>query len=308
MVKCGSRPCRTAPHTMFVTQLQSFFWVARLGSITLAARHLGLSQPTVTTQIRALEAHYGVELFHRQGGRLTVSGEGLQLLPQVELLLLRAVEVESALRHAGDGSQGGQLRIGATAPYYVLDIVQRFAQQYPRVQVSMVSGNSQQMGQALAAYQVDLATSSTPESDPRLLRLELGQDPLALLVHRSHRLARRPSVDVADLAGETLILREPGSVTRRLTEQLLADAGVPPGRVLEIASREAIREAVIRQMGISVFARHEASAHPDLMVLAFAGSVPHLPEYLYCLHSRSQAPLIAAFLAASRGRPGTTPH
>lgn len=289
---------------MFVTQLQSFFWVARLGSITLAARHLGLSQPTVTTQIRALEAHYGVELFHRQGGRLTLSGEGLQLLPQVEQLLLQTVEVESALRHAGDGGQGGQLRIGATAPYYVLDIVQRFAQQYPRVQVSIVSGNSQQMGQALAAYQVDLATSSTPESDPRLLRLELGHDPLALLLHRSHRLARRKQVEVevADLAGETLILREPGSVTRRLTEQLLADAGVAPGRVLEIASREAIREAVIRHMGISVFARHEASAHPDLVVLPFAGSVPHLPEYLYCLHSRSQAPLIAAFLAASQGR------
>lgn len=285
---------------MFVSQLQSFFWVARLGSITLAARHLGLSQPTVTTQIRALEAHYGVALFHRQGGRLAISDEGLQLLPQVEQLLLQTVELESALRHAGDGSQGGQLRIGATAPYYVLDIVQRFAQRYPRVQVSIVSGNSQQMGEALAAYQVDLATSSTPETDPRLLRLDLGHDPLALVVHRHHRLAQRGPVALGDLAGETLILREPGSVTRRLTEQLLADAGVAPGRVLEIASREAIREAVIRQMGISVFARHEASAHPDLVVLPFSGPVPHLPEYLYCLHSRSNAPLIAAFLAASR--------
>ncbi|MDR2326028.1 MAG: LysR family transcriptional regulator [Acidovorax sp.] len=285
---------------MFVTQLQSFFWVARLGSITLAARQLGLSQPTVTTQVRALEAHYGVELFHRQGGRLSLSGEGLQLMPQVEQLLLQTVELESALRHAGDGSQGGQLRIGATAPYYVLDIVQRFGQQFPRVQLSIVSGNSQQMVQALSAFQVDLATSSTPETDPRLLRLELGQDPLALVVHRSHRLARRTQVEVAELAQETVILREPGSVTRRLTEQLLADAGVAPARVLEIASREGIREAVIRAMGVSAFARHEATAHPELVVLPFAGPVPHLPEYLYCLHSRSQAPLIAAFLAASQ--------
>lgn len=291
---------------MFVTQLQSFFWVARLGSITLAARQLGLSQPTVTTQVRALEAHYGVELFHRQGGRLSLSGEGLQLMPQVEQLLLQTVELESALRHAGDGSQGGQLRIGATAPYYVLDIVQRFTQQFPRVQLSIVSGNSLQMVQALSAFQVDLATSSTPETDPRLLRLELGQDPLALVVHRSHRLARRTQVEVAELAAETLILREPGSVTRRLTEQLLADAGVAPARVLEIASRESIREAVIRAMGVSAFARHEATAHPELVVLPFAGPVPHLPEYLYCLESRSQAPLIAAFLAASQERLLTT--
>ena len=109
---------------MFVTQLKSFFWVARLGSITQAARQLSLSQPTVTTQIRALEEHYGVELFHRQGGRLSITDAGLRLLPQVEQLLLQTIQLESALRHSGDASQG-QLRIGATAPYYVLDIVKR---------------------------------------------------------------------------------------------------------------------------------------------------------------------------------------
>jgi len=65
---------------------------------------------------------------------------------------------------------------------------------------------------------------------------------------------------------------------------------------MEIASREAIREAVIRDMGISVFARHEASAHPDIVVLPFAGPVPRLPEYLYCLRERRQARLIAGFL------------
>ncbi|MET1537381.1 LysR family transcriptional regulator, partial [Burkholderia sola] len=102
-----------------------FFWVARLGSITQAARQLALSQPTVTTQIRALEEHYGVELFHRQGGRLSITDAGLRLLPQVEQLLLQTIQLESALRHSGDASQG-QLRIGATAPYYVLDIVKRY--------------------------------------------------------------------------------------------------------------------------------------------------------------------------------------
>lgn len=287
---------------MFVTQLPSFFWVARLGSITLAARHLGLSQPTVTTQIRALEEHYGVQLFHRQGGRLAITDEGRRLMPQVEQWLLQTVEVESALRHSGDASQGGQLRIGATAPYYVLDILQRYQARFPRVEVSIVSGNSQQMVQALSAFQVDLATSSTPESDPRLLRLELGHDPLALVVHRSHRLATRSAVQVSDLVHDTLILREPGSVTRRLTEQMLADAGLAPRHRLEIASREAIREAVIRAMGISVFARHEASAHPELVVLPFDGPVPHLPEYLYCLQTRCTAPLIAGFLAASQAQ------
>jgi len=280
---------------MFVTQLKSFFWVARLGSITQAARQLALSQPTVTTQIRALEEHYGVELFHRQGGRLSITDAGLRLLPQVEQLLLQTIQLESALRHSGDTSQG-QLRIGATAPYYVLDIVKRYQRRFERVEVAIVGGNSRQMVQALVDYQVDLATSSHLEGDPRLLRVELGQDPLALLVHRSHRLAQRTMVQASDLVHDTLILRERGSMTRQLTEQMLAAAGLAPRHIMEIASREATREAVIRDMGISVFARHEASAHPDIVVLPFAGPVPRLPEYLYCLRERRQARLIAGFL------------
>ena len=61
---------------MLVAQLKSFFMVARLGSITLAAKQLGLSQPTVTSQIRALEEAYGVELFYRGGRRLALSDAG----------------------------------------------------------------------------------------------------------------------------------------------------------------------------------------------------------------------------------------
>ena len=281
---------------MFVTQLKSFFWVARLGSITQAARQLGLSQPTVTAQIKSLEELYEVELFARQSGRLAITDAGLKLLPQVEQLLLQAAQIESSLRQSGTVQQG-QLRIGATAPYYVLDIIQRYQAALPLVDISIQSGNSRQMIQALAEYQVDLATSSHLDSDPRLLRIELGRDPLALVVHAQHPLARfTHPIPLKELAGETLILREHGSMTRLHTEQMLAAAQVSPRKILEIASRESIREAVIRNMGVSVFARHEASAHPDLMVLDLAGDVPTLPEYLYCLRERRDAQLIEPFL------------
>ena len=281
---------------MFVTQLKSFFWVARLGSITQAARQLGLSQPTVTAQIKSLEDLYEVELFARQSGRLAITDAGLKLLPQVEQLLLQAAQIESSLRQSGTVQQG-QLRIGATAPYYVLDIIQRYQATLPLVDISIQSGNSRQMIQALAEYQVDLATSSHLDSDPRLLRIELGRDPLTLVVHAQHPLARfTHPIPLKELAGETLILREHGSMTRLHTEQMLASAQVGPRKILEIASRESIREAVIRNMGISVFARHEASAHPDLMVLDLAGNVPTLPEYLYCLRERRDAQLIEPFL------------
>ena len=284
---------------MFVIQLKSFFMVARLGSITLAAKHLGLSQPTVTTQIRALEEHYGIELFRRQGGRLVVSDDGVRLLPMVEALMQQESNVEFALRNAGDVNQG-QLRLGTTAPYYILDIVKRFQDRYPRVDVVISMGNSRQTGEALREFRVDLATTSHKDEDARLLRLHLGADPLALVLHRTHPLAGKRSVRVAQLAGCQLIMREPGSMTRTKTEEMLSTAGVTPQRTLEITSREAIREAVIRNMGVSVFARHEASAHPDLVVLPFEEEVPLIDEYLYCLDERRNARLIAAFLKECR--------
>lgn len=280
---------------MLTSQLKCFFAVARLGSVTLAAKQLSLSQPTVTTQIRALEAHYGVELFRRSGGRLAISDAGVRLLPQVEQLLQHEINVEFALRHASDLHRG-QLRLGATAPYYMLELVQRYRARHPQVEISIAAGNSRQMIDALLEYRVDLVTSSRVETDDRLHRVQLGADPLVLVVQREHRLAARAEVTPADLAGEPLLLRERGSTTRELGEQLLAEAGVQPASTLEIASREALREAIARGLGISIVARHETGEHPELRVVPFAGDAPVLAEYLYCLKERRQSRLIEAFL------------
>lgn len=280
---------------MLVNQLKAFFAVARLGSITLAAKQLGLSQPTVTTQIRALEEQYGVELFHRGGGRLTLSDAGRRLLPRVDALLQQELDIEFALRNSAE-LQGGTLRLGATAPYYTLTLAQRFRARHPRVALSVSAGNSRQMVDALLAYQVDLATSSHLEEDPRLHRVELGSDPLVLLLPRGHALARRSSVPLAALADETLLARERGSMTRALSEQALTRAGVRPRDQMEIASREALREAVVRGLGVSIFAAHETGRHPELVALPFEEDMPLVREYLYCLQERKGASLIEAML------------
>ena len=88
---------------MLSSELKAFYMVARLGSITLAAKKLGLSQPTVTTQIRSLESHYGVELFYRGGRRLALSEEGARLLPMVRTLLQQEADIEFFLRNSSQG-------------------------------------------------------------------------------------------------------------------------------------------------------------------------------------------------------------
>ncbi|MDH4567975.1 LysR family transcriptional regulator [Pseudomonas sp. BN414] len=282
---------------MLSAELKAFYMVARLGSITQAAKKLGLSQPTVTTQIRNLEGQYGVELFHRGGRRLTVSEEGAKLLPMVKVLLQQEADIEFFLRNCGQ--MQGTLRIGATAPYYILDLVRTFRERFPQIDVSLDIGNSQQVIEALEEYRVDLAASSQKLDDARLVRMVLGSDPLVLAVHREHPLARRKSVSLPDLKGHCLLMREPGSTTRQLTEDMLKDAGIAIGPLLEIGSRESIREAVIRNLGISIIARHEVPDNPELRVIELKGA-PQIDEYLYCLKERRQARLPAAFLAVAR--------
>lgn len=282
---------------MLSSELKAFYRVARLGSITLAAKKLGLSQPTVTTQIRNLESHYGVELFYRGGRRLALSEEGARLLPMVRDLLQKEADIEFFLRNSGQ--QQGALRVAATAPYYILDLVKIFRQRLPQVEVSVEIGNSQQVLELLEEYRVDVAASSQLLEDNRLIRRVLGTDPLVVAVHRSHPLATRESVPLAALAGHCLLMREQGSTTRKLTEQMLEDAGVKAGALLEIGSRESIREAVLRNIGISIIARHEVPHNPELRVLSLERA-PVMHEYLYCLKERRQARLPAAFLGLAQ--------
>ena len=94
-------------------------------------------------------------------------------------------------------------------------------------------------------------------------------------------------------------MREQGSTTRQLTEDLLANAGVSFGPLLEIGSRESIREAVLRNIGISIIARQEVPHDPQLRVLTLENA-PVIHEYLYCLKERKAARLPAAFLGLAQ--------
>ena len=160
--------------------LMSFFEVARQGSVTAAAKRLRLSQPTVTGRIRQLEETYGVELFHRRGSRLDLSDLGVSLMPIVERLAQQEGDVDFLLRNAGD-LRTGNLRVGATGPYYILPSVAAFRSRHPTVEITIELGNSQQMLEALMPG-VRVRTYET--TDAIALDLVAGRID-ALLVDRS---------------------------------------------------------------------------------------------------------------------------
>ncbi len=269
--------------------------------MTAAAKHLRVSQPTVTSRIQQLESGYGVELFHRRGGRLELTRTGTELMPLARQMMQIQHDIDFKLR-SGKQLMSGSLHIGATGPNYIATLICAFRAQYPDAQIGIEVGNSRSMLAALFDARVDLAVASEPLNDPRLLRHEIATDPLVLVAHRAHPLAARSRVALPELAAHTLLLREQGSWTRGLMEAAMNAQAVSPHSVLEMGSREMICRAVQHNMGCTLMPVGDVPPDDNLRVVPIEPDAPLLHVYLYCLRERATMPLAEAFIASLPNR------
>jgi len=280
---------------MRLTQLRSFHAVARAGGFTGAAKLLHISQPTVTTQVRFLEDAYGVELFYRRGHKVSLTPLGEQLFEMAQRIFALEGDATHLLEDSGE-LKSGHLRVGAVGPFHVTEMLARFNRRYPGVNVSVRVGNSEVVQQELLDYRTDVAVLAQFTDDPRFHAVPYSRHPVVIFTPRSHRFAARRSIRIAELEGEPMILREEGSTTRKALDDALRRAGVAPRIVMEIGSREAIREAVIKGVGIGVVSEIEFIAHPELRTVRVTDAVMHTHAHVVCLEERRGARLVNAFL------------
>lgn len=280
---------------MRLTQLRSFYAVAHAGGFTGAAKLLHISQPTVTTQVRFLEETYGCELFYRRGHKVTLTPLGEQLFE----LAKKIFELESETVHLLEDSgelKSGHLRVGAVGPFHVTEMLARFNQRFPRIQVSVRVGNSETVLQSLVDYQTDVAVLAQFNDEPRFHFVPYSRHPIVIFVHRKHRFARRKSIRIRELEAEGMILREVGSTTRKALDDALVKAGVTPRVVMEIGGREAIREAVIKGVGIGAVSEIEFIPDPQLRTVKVIDAQMYTHAHVVCLEERRAARLVKAFL------------
>lgn len=284
---------------MRLTHLRSFYAVGRYGSVTAAAKALHVSQPTVTTQVRALEEGYGVELLHRSGRRVALTPAGETLYAMAQRMFSSEQEAIDYLKESA-GLTTGLIRVGAVGPLHAIEIVAAFHQRYPGLNVSVRLGNSEDTVRDLLAYQTDVAVLAQYEADPKLYYVPYRRHPLVIIVPASHRLARRRSIRIEDLRDEPMIMREPGSTTRKALEAAMRAHHVVPRYSLEIGSREAVREAVILGLGIAAVSEREHVDDPRLRKLAIHGDDVYTHAHVVCLEERRGARLVAAFFDVVR--------
>lgn len=282
-------------------ELHAFHTVVRAGSISAGARELGLSQPTVSAHITKLESRYGVELFFRQGRRIHLTDFGRQLLEPVRRLVDAEFEAVSLLMNARAGGQG-HLRLCAVGPYNVTPMLHAFRHAHPGVRITMAVGDSQQIVQSVLDYEADVGILVHDATDPHLLSLPYRRQPLVFFVAVGHPLAAKSDLTLKHLQGQPFVLREEGSTTRRVLEQVLAKEGVTVRGDLVIGSREAVREAVAQGLGIGVVAdsAYVEDARTKRLQIHCDELCTHV--HVVCRRERKDARLIAAFLEIVRSK------
>jgi len=280
---------------MNFAQLRAFHAVASEGGFTRAATKLRVSQPTLSGQVKALETGFGVELFDRRGRRIRPTELG-EALYAVSRRIFGLVEEADQLLSEARGLARGYLRVGADAPFHVIAALGAFNRCFPGIKLTVSIGNTETLLRDLMDHRIDVAILANLSPDGRLHAVPLREDRLVLFVDRSHPWARRKSVPIGSLAGQRMVLREEGSTTRRSFETALTRAGVALGEVLELGSREAVREAVSAGLGIGVVSLSEFGSDRLLHRIEVSDADLTSVEYVACLAERRGLRLIRAFL------------
>jgi molybdate transport repressor ModE-like protein len=261
------------------TRLRLLVEIGRLGSVSAAARAVGIAQPTASEHLRTLEGAAGQRLVERngRGSRLTEAGELLALHAGQALQTLAAGEEE--LRRLA-GLEVGTIHIGAsTTPgvYLLPDTLGCFRRDHPNVTVEVEIASTGEILDRLLAGRVQLALVGETEADERIHLEPFIGDELVGVARPGALPLREGRIRARELAEQTLLVREPRSSTRRVSERALAAARVWPARTWELDSSEAIKRAAREGLGVAFLSRYgvaEEIERGELEAFRLAGQPP----------------------------------
>lgn len=280
---------------MNLTHVLAFHRVATAGSFTVASRLAGVSQPTLSAQVRSLEQSAGVALFERggRGVRLTTAGEQLYTATRK---LADAMDEVGRLLATSRAPGRGHLRIAADSAVHVLPILAELKKAAASLSFSLHIDNSAAVMSRVLSREADIGVMARSTDDPRLFSAMIRQDRLVLLVNRKDPLANRKRARLTDLAGRDLVVRERGSITREVAEARLKSAGIETGQVFDVGTREAVAEAVAAGFGIGLAFASEVGRDPRLVAIQIYGADVAVAEYAICLAERHNLGTVARFL------------
>ncbi len=251
-------------------QLRVFASVAKHLSFIRAAEELKLTAPAVSMQIKELEVAVGLPVFDRTSRQVSLTLVG-------EYVLAHSRRVLSAMRDAEDlvarfrGLKSGTLDVGmvSTAEYFLPRLLAEFHREHPGIVIRLqVANNRDQIVALMQEGDIELAIMGRPPQGWPTRAEPFAMHPHVLVTSVDHAFARMELVPAQALADEGFIVREPNSGTRAALDEFTRTYHLTPRIVMQMSSNEAIKQAVMAGMGISILSRHTVGLELDHQLIA----------------------------------------
>ncbi len=284
-------------------RLEVFCKVIETKSFTKAGERMFLSQPTVSEHIRYLEEMIGEKLIDRMGKEALPTQAGLILYEYAKKMIDLKTKTIQALEQF-KGSFSGTLKIGASnipGNYILPELIGKFKKSFSSVRIKMSISSSEIAVKMLMDGEVEIAFTGATWHNPRLEWQKIWQDTLVLAVDPSNPLALKGSLKLEDLYEIPLILREEGSGTRKVTEEMLDKAGIDLDKlkiVAELGSTESVKEGVKASVGASIIslkAIQEEVKTGQIRMVPIEGLDLVRPFYIVTHKKRYLSPLAKQF-------------
>jgi DNA-binding transcriptional LysR family regulator len=271
-------------------QLTVFLTAARHLHFTRAARELGMTQPSVSMQIRQLEENLGIALFEQVGKRTFLTEAGQELYRYGCAIEHQFAEAETVLERL-KGAHGGQLRlaIGTTAKYFMPRLLAAFTLNHPDVVIDLhITGRDGLLDQ-LENNERDMAVIGSPPQDDDMVSYPFLEDPLVVIAPPGHPLAGARRLPLARLKPERFLMREPGSDTREVVDDFFRQRGFEPHTTMIINSNEAIKQSVQAGIGLAIVPTQSVTLELEVgRLIALDLDTPTLQHAWYLVHRREK--------------------
>jgi LysR family transcriptional regulator, low CO2-responsive transcriptional regulator len=290
-----------------LTQLRSFLAVLRTGSVTAAAEELVVTQPSVSAAVSALSRELGVELTQRVGRSIQASPAGEAFAPFAADVIGLLDQGERAAHEAADIASS-ELRLAAVTTageHIVPPLIEAFSTLYPQITLSLDVGNRARVFERVRLHRSDVAIGGRPPGEG-VVGERFLDNPIVVITKPGDPLARRRSVPIEELAERPWLLREEGSGTRTMTEEILTANGLDPP-VLTLGSNGAIKQGARAGLGVSIQSRLTTQLELDMGLLTTIAVSPPLPLRHWYLLRPEHGPLrrpVQEFLAFVRSAEG----
>jgi DNA-binding transcriptional LysR family regulator len=254
-------------------QFRVFYHAAKHLNFTVAAGELFITQPAVTSQIKSFEAFCNLKLFKKKGRRVYLTDEGKSLYAYAAKIFKYEKEIENTIDDMRELKRG-ILSLGTTkayARYFMPLMITTFHKSYPNIKIQLNEGSSQDMIHSLLDFKIEVAVIARVEDNPEVHFFPFSREEMIVIVSSDHLLKRKKTITFKDLSTEPFIMKEKGSGTRKLVEELFEAEQCTPDILMETSNTEFIKQLVQRGEGVSFVVREAVATELKEKMLA---SVP----------------------------------